>query len=111
MKVLLVFLTVFQLGIPTGKTQNCTPLLDSMTVVKHVRHKKAYVKLSCQSAKFDALTCTWTVALTKRDYTHKGYCKHANGCTRITTTTLVMDDHTRKVKSRSKKTALFPHYE
>jgi len=111
MKTTFAFFILFLLVVSTGKTQNCTPTLDSVAVVKTLREKKAYHDQSCKSAQFNAATCEWTVKLFDISYTHKGACKRLNGCTRVTTTTLVIDDKTQKVKNRSKKSELFPHYE
>lgn len=114
MNNILLFLLMATVNPAFSQTTPCVSRLDSNDVIQIAKKKKAYWTESwqCQpQLKFDALRCEWTVTSCKISHTNRGDCKHTNGCTVTTTSTLVIHAITRKIVSLEKEKQLIHNYE
>lgn len=88
--------------------------LDTAEVIEIARKKHAYWtshSLYLPKIKFDHDKAEWVVQSAKTKHTNKGECKHTNGCTTITTVVLIINDKTKRVKSKRKEKKTIPNYE
>lgn len=112
--ILLFLLMSTYISLAFAQTNNCNSKLDSTDVIRIARKKNAYPTKDWQfkpRLKFDDLTCEWTVTSGKIQHTERGDCKYTNGCTVITTTTLVINATTRKVVHREQQKQVTHNYE
>lgn len=116
-KLRIIWIVIFFLGnihVAISQSDSCSNAMDTAEVVKIAKHRNAYWvddDWRKPSLLFNGQQCEWTVQSTKTRYTSKGDCKRTNGCTEITTVTLVIEANTKKVKSKKKEKRLFPNYE
>jgi hypothetical protein len=97
-----------------AQTSDCDNQLDTAQVIKIAkRHNSYWMKdwFSPPLIKFDSQHCEWTVCSYKSKHINKGECKYTNGCMLTKSLTTIIDARTKKVKSRTKETKLFPNYE
>lgn len=114
-KNILLFLLMSTIVNPAfSQTTNCVSKLDSNDVIQIARKKKVYWTESWQcnpQLKFDELTCEWTVTSCKISHTNRGECRHTNGCTVTTISTLVINATTHKVVHLEKIKHITPNFE
>jgi hypothetical protein len=60
---------------------------------------------------YDALHCRCTIKSSRIRQTRKGRCRYTNGCTELTTVTLVIDARSKKVLDRNHRKDRRPNYE
>lgn len=116
MRNFILFLVLITGGSYKAMSQaiSCFNGMDSAEVIRIAKHRNAYWEEDDwrkPSLVFNGQNCEWTVQSSKTKYTNRGDCKHTNGCTEITTVTLVVDANTKKVKSRKREKRKFPNYE
>jgi hypothetical protein len=113
--VLLLFLMINLIGF--SQTSSCANQLDSAEVIKIAKRHNAWwdikPKKNLYSKKpkivFDEQNCEWKVFSSKSKQTRIGLCdfsgkncRDVGGCTVIKNVVLVIDDKTKKVKSKNK---------
>jgi hypothetical protein len=114
MKYLVSFLLVCSLTQTFGQTDSaCTPMLDTVSVIKITNAKKFNNGNEQRSFNiyFDPYNCEWCLVTSQVNYIHHGPCKGLNGCTEIVEVVYLVDDRTKKVKSKTREKKLYPHYE
>lgn len=77
--------------------------LDTAQVIKIAKRNNSYWTKAWQfppAILFKDESCEWMVVSHKIKVTHKGDCKHTNGCTITTKVTLLIDAQSGKVKDR-----------
>lgn len=110
---ILLFAFVFPL-ISLAQNNTCINKLDSNKVKRIAKRHNSYWTRAWQAQPgivFKAESCEWMVVSHKIKITNKGDCKNTNGCTIITTVTLLIDATSGKVKDRIELKHVTRNYE
>lgn len=80
-----------------------------------IARKKGYYKTGKEwrdpSVELNTETMIWTITSLCYETTHKGDCKHTNGCTIVIRKVITIDAHTGKVIDKKKTRKKMPNYE
>ena len=97
-----------------GQKSSCNNRLDSLQALKIALKNRAWPTAEGSiptRVSFDSLKCEWTVVASRHSHTRKGKCKYTNGCTLVSSLTLVLDAKTKRLKSKKRSEKLYPNYE
>jgi hypothetical protein len=100
--------------ISLAQNNTCINKLDSIKVKRIAKRHNSYWNNNWQcrpSIEFNENSCEWKVTSCKIKITHKGDCKHCNGCTITTSVTLLIDATSAKVKDRIELKHVTRNYE
>jgi hypothetical protein len=101
-------------GFAFGQKPSCKSRLDSLQALEIALKNGAWPMAEGSlptRVSFDSLNCEWTVVASRQSHTRKGKCKFTNGCTLVSSLTLVLDAKTKRLKSKKKSRKLYPNYE
>lgn len=80
-----------------------------------IARKKGYYKTGKEwrdpSVELNTETMCWMITSVCYETSHRGKCKHTNGCSIVTRKTITIDAHTGKVVDKIKTRKKFPNYE
>lgn len=115
MKKLQILFVFCALGLALPSVAFCSDnFIDTAAVIKIAKRHNAYWTKNWAmqpSISFDSTKGEWKIVSYKSKHTNKGDCKNTNGCTEIKTVVLIIDNKTKKVKSREETKQLMPNYE
>ena len=93
--------------------ENCPPQLDTAAVIRLAGGYYSYREYGEKyyaHLRFNDTTCTWHVFSQELKYVDFR-CRRLNGCRKIISRELIVDDKTGKVKSKTRSKKLYPNYE